>query len=270
MTSIFGVRPRPRAAVHGGATAALVVHLLARGFSGMSEDMRTSTTLPQRRFTADEYHRMGVLDLLPDDGVELVDGEIVVKDGRGTPYRWTYDAYERLGEAGIIAEDERTELVNGEIVRMTPAGHRHIYTVDLLTEYLGEWARGRAVLRVQSPLAFNDLDAPHPDLVLLRPHPDRYRTRQAGPRDALLVVEVADSSLLRDLEKAVQYARAGIPEYWLLDVSRYVAIVHQDPVGGEYADVRAYTHGESFVSSTLGGREVWVEEVLGPAEGTTS
>jgi YD repeat-containing protein len=227
--------------------------------------MHTSADASPRRFTYDEYIRMGEVGILPERGVELISGEILVKNGRGTPYRFTYDDYVRLSEEGILAEGERTELVNGEIVCMTPVGHRHIYVVDLLTEYLGEWARGRAVLRVQSPLPFNDIETRHPDLTLFRPHPDRYRSRQAGPWDVLVAVEVADSSLSRDLEKAVQYARAAIPEYWIADVNREVVMVHLNPVGGEYTDVREYAHGESFVSPGMAGREVRVEDVLGPA-----
>jgi len=183
----------------------------------------------------------------------------------GTPYRFTYDDYARMSEDGLIAEGERTGLVNGEIVCMTPVGHRHVYVVDLLTALLGEWTHGRAVLRVRSPLVFNGLEVPHPDLTLLRPHADRYRTRLAGPWDALPIVEVADSAPSRDLEKAVQYARAVIPEYWIADVNREIVMVHLTPVGGEYTDVREYARGESFVSPALGGREVRVENVLGPA-----
>ena len=125
--------------------------------------------------------------------------------------------------------------------------------------------RGRAIVRVQSPLKFNTGVGRVPDLVLLRMHEDRYRSRSVGPWDALLVVEVSDSSAARDLAKAEEYARAAIPEYWIVDVNRPSVLVHQQPVGGEYTDVREYRHGQVFSSPALGGREVRVEEVLGPA-----
>lgn len=208
---------------------------------------------------------MGELGILPESGVELIDGEVREKNAWGTPRRWTYDDWERMVSGGIVDEDERLELVDGDLVCMTPVGHRHIYTVDLLTEFLGEQARGRAILRVQSPLKFNTGEAPMPDLLLLRMHEDRYRSRWAGPWDALLVVEVSDSSLSDDLAKAEQYARVAIPEYWIVDVNRPAVLVHQHPVGGEYTDVREYRHGQAFPSPALGGREVRVEEVLGPA-----
>lgn len=226
--------------------------------------MLSDVKLPVRHWTADEFARIGELGILPESGVELVRGIVREKNAWGSPRRWTYADFERMMTAGVLDERERLELIDGEIVCMTPVGHRHIYTVDLLTEFLGAEARGRAILRVQSPLRFNAGEAPVPDLVLLRTHEDRYRSRQAGPWDALLVVEVADSSLLRDQEKAGQYARAAIPEYWLVDVNRSIMVVHQQPVAGEYASVREYARGETFGSPALDGREVRVEEVLGP------
>ncbi|HEY7770132.1 Uma2 family endonuclease [Longimicrobium sp.] len=224
--------------------------------------MRTDVNLAVRRWTPGEYARMAELGILPEAGVELIDGIVREKNAWGTPWRWTYEDFERMGS--VVDEDERIELIDGEIVHMTPVGHRHIYTVDLLTEFLAEHARGRAILRVQSPVRLAKDEGPVPDLVLFRMHEDRYRSRQAGPSDALLVVEVADTSVRRDRRKGLRYAWAGIPEYWLVNVSRPVIVVHQEPVAGEYTDIREYSHGALFNSPALGGREVRAEEVLGP------
>jgi Uma2 family endonuclease len=226
--------------------------------------MHTIAKSDRRSWTADEYSRMSELGILPESGVELRNGEVLEKNAWGTPRRWTYEDWERMVAGGILDEDERLELVDGDLVCMTPVGHRHIYTVNLLTEYLGEQARGRAILQVQSPLKFNTGEGLMPDLVLLRMHEDRYRSRPPGPWDALLVVEVSDSSVARDLAKAEQYARAAIPEYWIVNVNRPAVIVHQAPVGGEYSHVREYRHGQAFSSPALESREVSVEAVLGP------
>ncbi|HEU0016309.1 MAG TPA: Uma2 family endonuclease [Longimicrobium sp.] len=226
--------------------------------------MHTFLKPDRRRFTSDEYERLGELGLLPESGVELLNGEVLEKTGWPTPRRWTYEDMVRMVEAGVLDEDERVELVDGEIICMTPIGHRHLYTVDRLTRYLGRVADPRAVLRVQGSLRFHSGEGPHPDAVLLRPHEDDYRSRQAGPWDAMLVVEVADTSLARDLEKATLYARSAIPEYWIADLNEPRVIVHQKPVGGEYTEVRDYRHGESFRSSALEGHPVTVEDVLGP------
>jgi Uma2 family endonuclease len=227
--------------------------------------MHTATTPARRRWTCDEYERMGELGILPESGVELIHGEVRERNAWGTPRRWTYEDWERMVAGGIVDGDERLELVDGDLVCMTPIGDRHMYAVDLVAEYLWSQMRGHAIVRVQSPLKFNTGEAPVPDLVLLRMHEDRYRSRPAGPWDALLVVEVSDSSLARDLAKAEQYARAAIPEYWIVDVNRPAVLVHQQPIGGEYTDIREYRHGQAFSSPALDAREVRVEEVLGPA-----
>lgn len=229
--------------------------------------MDTYTHQSRRQFNVDEYYRLAEIGILSIRGVELIDGDVLEMNGRGTPRRWTYDEYVQMGEAGILSGEERTELIRGEIVCMTPVGHRHIYVVDLLTEHLAEWCRGSALLRVQSPLKFNDLEAPQPDLCLLRLHEDRYLSREAGPWDALLVVEVSDSSLLRDRDvKGPMYARAAIPEFWIVDLSRDVVLVHEEPAGGEYTVVREYGIGDSWNSPALGGRQIRATDVFGPAD----
>lgn len=227
--------------------------------------MHTAVNPARRVWTAEEFFRMGELGILPRAGVELVDGEVRERNAWGTPRRWTYEDWERMVAGGIVDEDERLELVDGELVCMTPVGDRHMYTVDLVAEYLWSQMRGRAVVRVQSPLKFSTGEAPVPDVVLLRMTEDRYRVRKAGPWDALLVVEVSDSSVARDLAKAGQYAQAAIPEYWIVDVNRPAVLVHLAPEGGEYTDVRRYGRGQSFPSPALDGRAVQAEEVLGPA-----
>lgn len=227
--------------------------------------MQTALNPARRLWTTEEFSRMGELGILPTSGVALVEGEVREKAPWGTPRRWSYDDWERMVAGGILDEDERLELVDGELVRMTPTGDRHMYTVDLVAEYVWSQMRGRGIVRVQSPLKLDFGKAPVPDVVLLRMHEDRYRSRPAGPWDVLVVIEISDSSVARDLAKAGQYARAAIPEYWVVDVNRPGVIVHLAPAGGGYRDVRQYRHGQVFSSPALGGREVRVEEVLGPA-----
>src|SRR5262245_6056342 len=133
--------------------------------------MDAAILLPHRQFDADEFERMSELGILPECA-ELIFGEVQDKTGRDTPHTWTYEQYLALVQAGILAEDERTELIDGRIVSMTPIGHRHVYVVDNLVALLGPWAPGKAILRVQSPVRFNAVDAPQPDITLLRMHPD--------------------------------------------------------------------------------------------------
>src|SRR5436309_15526117 len=98
--------------------------------------METAVTIQRRLFNSDEFERMGPLLIVPECA-ELLDGQVTDKTGDGAPHCWTYEQYVELARAGILREDERIELLDGEIVCMTPVGHRHIYVVDQLTARLG-------------------------------------------------------------------------------------------------------------------------------------
>jgi len=137
-----------------------------------------------------------------------------------TTYRFTVDDYHRMAEADIFGPDDRVELIDGEVVEMSPIGSRHAGCVNrlnrLLTANLGE----RAIVAVQNPIQVGDLSEPQPDLVLLRPRPDFYADHHALPPDVFLVIEVAETSLRFDLErKAPLYVAGGIPEVWVVDLA---------------------------------------------------
>jgi Uma2 family endonuclease len=206
---------------------------------------------------------MGPLTIVAECA-ELFDGCVTDHTGDGRPHCWTYEQYLAMAEAGILAADERIELVEGEIVCMPAEGHRHDSVVAALASRLGGWTSDNQSLRVGTLLLFNRVEALRPDVVLLRMHEDRYRSREAGPWDALLVVEVAETSLETDREvKGPKYARAAIPEFWLVDVNEASVTVSLNPAGGEYTDVRTYAPGESWLSPALEDRMVSVDEALG-------
>jgi|GEM_PF-2013417 len=217
----------------------------------------------RRPFTSDEFEAMGPLTIVAECA-ELFGGCVTDHTGDGRPHCWTHEQYVALSAAGILGDYERIELLEGEIVRMPPIGVRHAHVVDTLMAWMGELHRDHAFVRVQSSLLFNRVEVPRPDLVILRPQADRYCSRPAGPWDALLVAEVADSSLEIDrMAKAPRYARAAIPEYWIVDVNAPALIVHAEPVGGEYTNVRTYRARESFRSAALNGLLVNVNEAMG-------
>ena len=139
--------------------------------------------------------------------------------------RWTPAEFDALVRSGILAEDERVELLEGVLVPMTPPGPVQTNLIARLTSALAVAAQGKALLSPQSPLDCGD-SRPQPDLAVLPLSEDRG---DRLPRKALLVVEVADSSLARDRLKAAIYARAGIPEYWLVDVAARTVEVHTEP-----------------------------------------
>ena len=167
-----------------------------------------------------------------------------------TKHRFTVEEFRKMGEAGIFAEDDRMELVEGEIVEMTPIGWRHVESVNALTGVLADLRGiGRFVVSVQNPLVLGEHGEHYPDLVLYR---EGVRGRVPEARDALVVVEVADTSVSYDRNvKLPLYARAGVPEAWLVDLRAGVVEVHSGPHAGGYGAVRTYARGEVVRSATL-------------------
>jgi Uma2 family endonuclease len=132
--------------------------------------------------------------------------------------RFTRAEYYRMAEAGILRPDDRVELIKGEIVEMSPIGRRHNAFVGNLNQLLVVRLAGRAIVWVQSSIALADDTEPQPDFAVLRRGTVSYKERDAWAEDALLVIEVAESSLAYDRStKQRLYAEAGIPEYWVVD-----------------------------------------------------
>ncbi|MBC7104848.1 MAG: Uma2 family endonuclease [Firmicutes bacterium] len=179
--------------------------------------------------------------------------------------RFTVEDYRRMGEAGILSEDDRVELIEGEIVEMTPVGSRHAGCVDRLVRLFFRTVGDRAQVRVQSPVRLGEHSEPQPDLALLVPRADFYAASHPGPQDVLLVVEVVETSAPYDREvKVPLYARAGIPEVWLADLAEGCVEVHRSPAGGGYAEVLRLRRGERLAPAAFPDAVVAVEDVLGP------
>ena len=154
------------------------------------------------------------------------------------PHRFTVADYHKMGEAGILNEDDRVELIDGAIVDMTPIGWGHLATVDRLNDLFVRGLGDQVIVRVQGSIQLHELSEPQPDLVLLRRRTDFYATRAAGPADTLLVIEVADSSLRYDREvKVPLYARAGVLEVWLVDLQDKSITAYREPGAEGYRQV---------------------------------
>ena len=150
-------------------------------------------------------------------------------------HRFTVADYHKMAEVGILGEDERVELIEGEIVDLTPIGRRHLATVDRLNDRFVRGLGDEVIVRVQGAIRLSEHSEPQPDLVLLRRRPDFYATTDATPEDVLLIVEVADTSLAYDREvKVPLYARAGIPEVWLVDLANQRIVVYREPAPDGY------------------------------------
>jgi Uma2 family endonuclease len=135
-------------------------------------------------------------------------------------HRHSVEEYQRMGETGILGPELRTELIEGEIVEMTPIGPEHAGTVKFLNARLVVAVGECALVSTQDPVTLTPFSEPQPDLALLCPRNDFYRGANPRPEDVLLLIEVADSSLRYDRDlKLPLYARAGIPEVWLVDLT---------------------------------------------------
>jgi Uma2 family endonuclease len=152
----------------------------------------------------------------------------------------TVGEYHRMGDAGVFAPDARLELIEGEIIDMAPIGSRHAGMVRDLMRRLFHAAGPHAIVSCQDPIWLDDNNEPQPDLCLLRPREDLYRPSHPRPGDVLLVVEVADTTLVYDRDiKLPLYARAGIPEVWIVDLATPILQIHRTPAGDRYAEVAA-------------------------------
>jgi hypothetical protein len=153
-----------------------------------------------------------------------------------TRRRFTRAEYYRMAEAGILGEDDRVELIEGEIVQMSPIGDRHVAFVMNLGRLLTLRLAERAFVSVQSPVVLTADTEPQPDLAVLRPR--AYKERKPHADDVLLLIEAADTSLAYDRTTKLRlYARAGIPEYWVVDCAAESVEVYRDPSGESYRDV---------------------------------
>ncbi len=148
------------------------------------------------------------------------------------------EEYHRMGEVGILKRSDRVELIRGEIVEMSPIGPRHSAFVNNLTRLLITRLNDRAIVGVQGPIVLADDTEPEPDLAVIRHRTVPYKERHAFTEDALVLIEVAESSLAYDRSTKLRlYAEAGIPEYWVVDCVAQSVEVYRTPEAGGYRDV---------------------------------
>jgi Uma2 family endonuclease len=148
---------------------------------------------------------------------------------------FTVEEYDRMIEVGILGKKDQVELIEGEIVEMSPIGLRHAACVDRATMLLAPALVGKAIVRAQGPIRLGDYSKPQPDLILLEPKEDYYASVAPITRNALLVIEVSDSSIRYDRgPKLKVYARAGVSEVWIEDLTADTLLVFREPSGAIY------------------------------------
>lgn len=165
---------------------------------------------------------------------------------------FTVHDYHRMAEVGILSEDDRVELIRGEVLAMSPIGPRHNAAILRATQSLVRIVGDRAIVGVQGSIRLDEYDEPQPDVYLLRPKEDFYASGLAGPADLFLLIEMADSSLEYDQGlKLHLYAEMGVPEYWVADIRNDSLIAYSEPRENNYAAVRHCRSGDTITPLLL-------------------
>lgn len=179
------------------------------------------------------------------------------------PHRFSAEDYHKLAELGILSPDARVELIQGEIHDMSPIGPLHSGIVNRLTRFFVLEAKGRWIVSTQNPAGLDRYSEPQPDLMLLKPAPDDFVSHHPAPDDVLLLIEVADSSLDFDRgKKLTVYARAGIPEVWIVNLQDSAIEIYREPHFTGYEKKTVVHAGEKACPTTFTDAAVDVGELL--------
>lgn len=178
--------------------------------------------------------------------------------------RFTVDEYYRMVEAGVLHPDERLELLDGEIMQMSPIGSRHAATVSRLNALFSGATTGQYIVSIQNPVRLSQHSELQPDVALLRYRADYYAAAHPTPADVLLLVEVADTTLVFDRDRKVpRYAESGIAEVWIVDLDQQQIEQCHTPVGAQYRTRRIWTRGETVACDAIAGLSIAVDAILG-------
>ncbi|MDQ2806849.1 MAG: Uma2 family endonuclease [Chloroflexota bacterium] len=178
-------------------------------------------------------------------------------------WRLTTAQFERMGATGILDEDDRVELIEGELIAMCALGSRHVSCVNELNAFFLEQLGRRVVVSIQNALQVNEYTAPQPDVLVLRPRADRYAESLATAADVLLLIEVADSSLAQDRRvKLPLYAQAAIPEVWIINLGAKSVEQYTEPANGAYKTLRTIEHDAAITPTLLPGLTLAVADFI--------
>lgn len=179
-------------------------------------------------------------------------------------YPISVEMYHIMAEHGAFAPDERVELIDGEIIAMSPIGSRHARVVDYLNRFLSKVVESSYIVRIQNPIIATDNSEPQPDVSILLYRDDFYSKAHPTGSDVAVVIEVSDSTVTFDRSRKIpKYAAAGIPEAWLIDLESEHVEVHSMPKESAYGLVKIYLRGENAVSETIANMTLPVSDILG-------
>lgn len=181
-----------------------------------------------------------------------------------TRKRFTVDDYYRMAEIGILSENDRTELIEGEIIEMSPIGDPHLTAVNRATMIFARGIGDKVVVSVQNPAHMDRYNEPQPDVLLIRPREGFYGTGKPDPEDVVLLIEVSDTSLRFDRKvKVAIYARNRIREVWIIDLEGEAIHVYREPKGNTYASIETKERSEMISPQAFPDFSLKVSDLIG-------
>jgi Uma2 family endonuclease len=182
-----------------------------------------------------------------------------------TRHKFSSNDYHQMIELGILTEDDRVELINGEIIQMAAIGSYHSGCTNKSSRFFNKQLSERVIVSTQNPIALEDGTEPEPDIALLVPRDDFYATAHPIPADIFLILEIADTSLLYDKEvKVLSYAKAGIMETWLLDLTTGRLFIYRQPSEAGYKSVQILEGQQALSLLAFPDASVRVSDLLAP------
>jgi Uma2 family endonuclease len=175
---------------------------------------------------------------------------------------FSVDEYHRLVEVGILTPNDKVELIQGEIIKMSPIGPKHAGNIDFVVQKLILLFQEEIIVRNQNPVQLGNMSEPEPDVSILKPNENYYTSSHPKAEDVLLLIEYSDSTLQYDQNTKIPlYAVHLIPEVWIVDLKQNRVITYSSPKGEEYLNIRTYQKGETIVTGQL-TRPISVNDLL--------
>ena len=177
--------------------------------------------------------------------------------------KFTVEQFHKMAESGILNEDDRVELILGEIIEMAAIGIKHAACRRRLNSFLHQKLGNKVIISIQNSVVLNEFSELQPDVALLKPREDFYASAHPQPKDVFLIIEVADTTIKYDREvKIPLYAQEGVVEVWLIDINLECVEVFREPVNGSYQKVENFGRGD-LVIQAFENVNIDVDEILG-------
>ena len=178
--------------------------------------------------------------------------------------KFTVGQYHQMIETGILTDRDRVELLQGEIIEMSPIGRQHAACVDRLTELFVREIGFGAIVRVQNPIQLSSYSEPQPDFAILQRHPDFYADGHPQPKDIFALVEASDTTVGFDCTvKVPLYAKDNIAEVWVVDLNVEAVQMYREPGATGYQQMQTFRRGQSLTFQAFTDVQFTVDQLLG-------